>query len=456
MPKRRPDRRPCGKLCGHKAFLPPFIGVTMHRKDPENSFTFEVTSLGCKVNQAEASWLQSRLSELGGQPAQEGQPAQVVVLLTCSVTSGAARQSRQMARRLARAHPDGRVVITGCDAQVAPDSYRSEGFQTASRHILAGLPEILAGGYALPITDGPGAFCPGQGVPGQGRSRPQLKVQDGCDAGCAYCIVPLARGNPHSLPLDQARSAFGTLARAGAAEVVLTGIHLGLYGRDLEPAVGLLDLVRALLAEHPGPRLRLSSLETSEVSDGLLELMAEEPGLCPHLHLPLQSGSDRVLKAMGRPYTAAEYLERAARALELVPGLCLGADVLVGLPGEDEEAFQETRDLIRSLDLAYLHVFPYSPRPGTRAADMERPSAAVARDRAAALRSLGKEKRLAFLHTQVGLEMEAVSEAGGLARSANYCLLSLDRAAPAGELIRVRAHEVDASGRQPLLLANIL
>lgn len=422
----------------------------------DKTFTYKVTSLGCKVNQAEAGWLSSRLSALGGTAAPRGGPAQVAVLLTCSVTGGAARQSRQMARRLARDNPGARLVITGCDAQVAPDSYLDQGFEVAPRACLAGLAEMLVQSRELIQSVELGPFCPGLSRPGRDRSRPQLKVQDGCDAFCAYCIVPLARGGPRSLPLDEARRSFGSLAQEGAVEVVLTGIHLGLYGRDLEPVLGLVDLLKALLAEHPGPALRLSSLEAGEVNPELLELMAAEPRLRPHLHLPLQSGSDRVLTAMGRPYSAAQYLERAQQALRRVPGLCLGADVLVGLPGEDQAAYAETRDLIQNLDLAYLHVFPYSPRPGTRAADMKRPPAAEVRERAAALRRLGLEKRLAFLGAQVGQEMEAVAEARGLARSANYCLLKLDRPARPGTLIRVRATGLDDSGGQPLLLAEIL
>ena len=428
----------------------------MNQDGRENSFTYQVTSLGCKVNQAEAAWLGGRLSALGGAPAPRGGEADLTVLLTCSVTGGAARQSRQMARRLARANPGGRLVITGCDAQVAPESYRDQGFTVAPRSGLAGLAEVLAQGRELPREAEPGPFCPGLSRPGGARSRPQLKVQDGCDAFCAYCIVPLARGGPRSLPLDQARQAFASLAGEGAAEVVLTGIHLGLYGRDLDPPLGLVDLLQALLAEHPGPALRLSSLESGEVGPGLLELMAGQPRLRPHLHLPLQSGSDRVLTAMGRPYSAAQYARVAAQALDLVPDLCLGADVLVGLPGEDQAAFQETRDLIKGLDLAYLHVFPYSPRPGTRAAGMKRPPAGQVRERAAALRELGREKRLAFLRSQVGREMDAVAEARGRARSANYCLLKLDRPAKPGSPVRARATALDQSGAQPLLLATIL
>jgi threonylcarbamoyladenosine tRNA methylthiotransferase MtaB len=420
----------------------------------KESFTYLVTSLGCKVNQAEAAWLESRLRGLGGRPAPKGRPAQVALLMTCTVTGGAARQSRQMARRLARANPGARVVVSGCDAQVNPEAYQKEGFDLAPRQTLPNLPEALGnGGGAWPPPES-AAFCPGMNLPGQGRSRPQLKVQDGCDAFCAYCIVPLARGGPRSLPLDQARQAFSDLARAGAPEVVLTGIHLGLYGRDLGMDVSLLNLVEALLAEHSGPRLRLSSLEVAELSPGLLELMAREPRICPHLHLPLQSGSDSVLKAMGRPYSVAQYAGRAGQALQMIPGLCLGADVLVGLPGEDQKAYGETRELLESLDLAYLHVFPYSPRPGTPASQMPRPSAGEVQRRGAELRCLSREKRLAYYRRQVGTDMEVVSEARGRARGANYCLVRLEPAAPPGRTLTARITGLEEDGRQPILLGQ--
>ncbi len=422
--------------------------------------SYQVRSLGCKVNQAEAAWLELELTRLGWRAAAAGQPAELVILLTCSVTGPAARQSRQMARRLAKAHPGARVVVTGCDLQAAPETYQGQGYELAGRAWLAELPARLTRGRPLPepanAAPDAGPFCPGQRPPSAERARSQLKVQDGCDAFCAYCVVPYTRGRPRSLPVDSAQQSLARMARAGAAEVVITGIHLGLYGRDLDPPCDLADLLRGLLAMGPGPRLRLSSLEMNEVGDDLLELMAGRERLCPHLHIPLQSGSDQVLAAMGRPYSAAQYAATVNRALGRIPGLCVGADVLVGLPGEDQEAFEQTRGLIESLDLAYLHVFPYSPRPGTPAAAMGHPPPRVARERAAVLRQLGAAKHRRFLESQVGRRLEVVVERRGLGRSQNYCLVQLDQPARPGQRLVVEARAVDREAEPPRLLTRNL
>jgi threonylcarbamoyladenosine tRNA methylthiotransferase MtaB len=300
-------------------------------------------------------------------------------------------------------------------------------------------------------------LCPGWETPGPRRTRGLLKVQDGCDAHCAYCIVPQTRGRPRSLAADDAGRAFAELGDAGAAEVVLTGIHLGRWGWDLAPRQELSALLRALLKSHPGPRIRLSSLESAEITDELLEMLQAEPRLCPHLHVPLQTGSDRLLKTMGRPYKAAEYAAKLERAASLLPGLCLGADVLAGLPGEDEQAFQETKALLESLPVSYLHVFPYSPRPGTRAAAMpNRPKGPEVRRRAEALRDLGRAKRLAFVESQVGRELSAVVEGSGLARTDNYCLVELSPGFKRGQTVRLKAQGVNAAGREPCLSMTVI
>jgi threonylcarbamoyladenosine tRNA methylthiotransferase MtaB len=426
----------------------------------ERLFTF--ACLGCKVNQAEAAWLTGRLTGLGWREAGPGEAVQAAILLTCTVTGSAGRQSRQMARRLLRRHPGAKVVVSGCDAQAASKSYDLPGLTWLPRARLADLPELLSGDQAWPAPAPPpppesGPWCPGSRPPGQSRTRGLLKVQDGCDAGCAYCLVPLARGAPRSLPLDQACQALADLGIAGAAEVVLTGVHLGRYGNDLPDRPDLTRLLAALLAAHPGPRLRLSSLEVGEVSERLLALMADEPRLCPHLHLPLQTGSDQLLQTMGRTYQAADYAAVVEKAVRALPGLCLGADVMVGLPGETEQDFAATHELLASLPISYLHVFPYSPRPGTRAAAMpDRVPPALARERAALLRRLGEDKRLAFLQAQVGRRLSAVVEASGLGRADNYCLVALPRELPPGTRVEVLVDELKSSRQGPLLQGRLL
>ncbi len=418
---------------------------------------FVITSLGCKVNQAEAASLAARLEAQAWQRAEEGREADLAVLLTCAVTGPAARQSRQMARRLKRQHPSARVVATGCDAQADPVSYEQAGCLLLPRAALA----EWQGGDIPPRSDTPpppdsGPFCPGAQLPGPERTRGLLKVQDGCNAFCAYCIVPSTRGRPRSLPLDQAAAAFAELGRAGAAEVVLTGIHLGRWGWDLTPRLELPELLKALLAAHSGPRVRLSSLEPQELSEELLALAATEERICPHLHLPLQSGSRRVLRAMGRPYTPEQYAARVHAARAALPGACIGADVLMGLPGEDEQAFNSTRELIAGLPLSYLHVFPYSPRPGTRAADMPgQPPAQVVKERAADLRALGRAKRRAYYQAQMGQTLAVVVEGSGLGRAGNYCLVRLEPAPPTGSLLRVLITDCQEEDGQPVLKGRL-
>ncbi|MCB2187497.1 MAG: MiaB/RimO family radical SAM methylthiotransferase [Deltaproteobacteria bacterium] len=415
--------------------------------------------LGCKVNQAESHHLGRELAARGWERPAPGEPAELAVLLTCSVTAAAARQSRQMARRLARAHPGATVVVTGCDAQAEPAAYQAEGFRVLGRSELADLAARAARGEwptELPGPPDAGSFLPGAWPPGQGRSRGLLKVQDGCDAHCAYCIVPSTRGRPRSLPLDQALEQWNALAAQGAREVVLTGIHLGRWGRDLTPPRELAALVAALLAA-PGPRLRLSSLEGGEVSPELWDLARREPRLCRHFHLPLQSGCDRLLRAMGRPHPTAHFRRTVELLHRELPGVCLGADVMVGLPGEDAAAFRETRDFLASLPLAYLHVFPYSPRPGTPAAQRPgRPPGDLVKARAEELRTLGQGFRERFAASQVGAVLDLVVEGGGRGRSGNYCLVELPGGPPPGSLARMEITSWTPQEPAPLLRGRLI
>jgi len=417
---------------------------------------FLVASLGCKVNQAEAASMAAQMEAQGWQRAAEGEPVELALLITCSVTGVAARQSRQMARRLRRAHPQARVVVSGCDLQAEPQAYAEAGCQLLGRSALAAWGQMVAEQawpeYQEPPAPDAGIFCPGVQSPGRERTRGLLKVQDGCNAHCAYCIVPSTRGRSRSLPLEQAAQAFAGLGQAGAAEVVLTGIHLGRWGHDLSPRQELPALLRGLLAAHPGPRLRLSSLESEELSQDIISLATADPRLCPHFHLPLQSGSARLLKKMGRPYGPAEYARTVRSAHGALPSLCLGADVMVGLPGESERDFNDTRELLDGLPISYLHVFPYSPRPGTPAANMPgRPAAEVVKKRAAALRRLGRAKKLAFYQSQVGRTLEVIVEGSGLGRGDNYCLVRLENAPAAGTTLKVAVTGCSQEDGQPVL-----
>jgi len=415
-----------------------------------------VVALGCRVNRSDAESLLAALGP-GFAPAAQGEPADWVVVNACTVTSDAASATRKAVRRAGAEHPGARIVVAGChesaEGEVLRRLPRVAAMVGAPAHAaLPGFLERLAAGEAAPAAlSRARASAPGfTAAPDarRGAARPVLKVQDGCDHGCAYCAVPAARGPSRSLPFLEA---LRRIAGVGAErpEVVLSGVHLGAYGRDLSPPSSLAALLRAAAGGRAVRRLRLSSVEPLEVP---LEVLREEAAelLCRHLHLPLQSGSDGVLSAMGRPYRArafAAVVEEVARSL---PGLCLGADVMTGFPGESEEDHRRTLALVGSLPLSYLHVFPFSPRPGTRAAlSPDRPPGPVASRRAGELRAFSQERWQGFLRAQVGRVLEVVVERAGpelaSGTSSEFARVRFPPAgASRGDLVRVRVEGVGA------------
>lgn len=371
------------------------------------------------------------------------QPADINLINTCTVTARADFEARQLIRRAYRLNPDSRTIVAGCLAQVQPEALAA----------LPGVALILGQGKAelldrlqADISRAMTIHCvhptwplSALGLPVFDRTRAFFRIQDGCSAHCTYCIVPRARGASRSLPPADVIAGVEYYAAQGYAEVVLTGIHLGAWGADLNPPVKLVDLLANLL-HGDGPRLRLSSLEPNEVTDRMIDLLKNSPRFCPHWHLPLQSGSDSILAAMGRPYTAADYGYLVEQLAGYGRHWCLGADVLVGFPGEGPEEFQETYDLLARLPIAYLHVFPFSRRSGTPAADW--PNQVPDREkkkRVAALRHLSVQKRQAFYRRCLGQVRSTLIEntrdpRTGLARGLtdNYLSLLLPEPAPAG------------------------
>ena len=338
-----------------------------------------------------------------------------MVVNTCTVTHRSDRDARALIRRARRENPSARVVVAGCLAEVDPEGVLGLGADlvagSAAKAGSRGTDRLRRfGDRAEGITGPLPAAEPPAPVTRFGRSRAFLKVQDGCDAGCAYCIVPRARGAPRSLPPEEVAAGLARLREGGHREVVLAGIHLGRWGCDLAPPRRFAELLD--LAENSGiGRVRLSSLEPLELTEEVIGRTAASPTLCPHFHVPLQSGSDAVLRRMGRPYTAGEFRERVEAALHRIEGLCLGFDVIVGLPGETEEEFLRTERLLESLPFCYLHVFPYSRRRGTPAADMDGQVAEGEKSRRAArLRELARAKKEAFVRARVGRTLPALAE----------------------------------------------
>jgi threonylcarbamoyladenosine tRNA methylthiotransferase MtaB len=378
-----------------------------------------IKTLGCKVNQYESEAIRNALVESGHGYSSGGDgPADVVVVNTCTVTGKAAMQSRQAVRQAIRANPDARIVVTGCHAHTSPGELAGiNGVDLiVSNQDKHRIPEQIISSLSrdsdrLPWQyadiDAASRFEIMPGLAHGERTRPFLKIQDGCDAFCTYCIVPHARGRSRSMPMDMVLDHIARLGRLGYREVVLTGIHIGCYGTDLNPATGLHELLCRVRAAGSIDRVRLSSIEPKELSDDIVDLAAingDNAGrLCPHFHIPLQSGDNDILARMQRPYTRNEFKDLVQRIVARLPAAAIGVDTLIGFPGETDEAFENTYNLIESLPVTYLHVFPFSARKGTPAYSFKNPvPAAVIKQRCERMRRLGEQKRLAFYNRHVG------------------------------------------------------
>ena len=368
-------------------------------------------TLGCKINQYETDLLRQDLVSQGNAIVPFEDRADVYIINTCSVTAKSDTQCRQVIRAAVRRGPGARVVVTGCYAETRPDEIRNiPGVALVLGNSgKAGIPNLLMSSPTrqpekdgLPVTEPPVKAV-------RERTRGFLKIQTGCNNRCSYCIVPLARGGSRSAALFDVLNEFERLVLTGCPEIVLTGIHIGTYGNDLPERTSITDVLAMLLAKRGRSRLRLSSIEPREISGGIIGCLGN--GLCRHLHIPLQSGDDRILASMKRNYTATFYRELLDRIAREAPGVALGADVMVGYPGEGETEFQNTMSLVESAPLTHLHVFSFSPRPGTNASTMkEQVSEPIKKDRSETLRRLGKDKNLAFRKKQVGSQLNVVVE----------------------------------------------
>ena len=461
---------------------------------------FFIEQFGCRATQADAAAIERQLLDRGYAVSADANSADVVVINTWTVTAAADLQARQSVRAIHRENPGARVIVTGCYAQRAPEelaalegvswvvgnSHKPEiarlilemGLGNRPSAVPAAVRETACESSAaasafqgfVPLAtianDAPAFhggpaniltgdifqqrelfFAPVEGGEA-GHTRPVLKIQDGCNKKCAYCVIPQVRGRSRSLPPHRVIEEIGALCEGGAREVVLSGIDLGNYGRDLSPYAELGEVLRRVLDETPVERLRVSSVEPMDITEDLIAIFAASARMARHLHMPMQSGSDRILAKMHRWYRAEHYARRAELAREWLPDAAIGADVIAGFPGETEGDHQATVALIERLPLTYLHVFSFSARPGTSAAALGNPvPVAVIARRARELRALGEKKKAAFQQAQVGRTMRVLTlngsgeDAGGpwsRAVSSNYLDARVPGAWPSNQFLDVR------------------
>jgi threonylcarbamoyladenosine tRNA methylthiotransferase MtaB len=375
-----------------------------------------ITTLGCKTNQFESAAMSESLEKAGFQLVPFEAQADVYLINTCTVTSKTDAESRRLIRRAARSNPAARVVVTGCYAQVAFDSLQDMPEvnlilgNTEKKGIVGFLRDLDAGRRVVVSDIQQEVETTGLALESFAEhTRAFLQIQNGCDAYCSYCIVPYARGRSRSVPFDEVLDGLANLAANGFREVVLSGIHLGGYGGDLHPRRSLLDVLEAAEERQLVQRLRIGSVEPLEISESMIRFLARSTVVCPHLHVPLQSGSDGVLARMNRRYTIAEFRAVLDALVAAVPDICIGADVIAGFPGETDEEFEEGYAAMESLPFAYLHVFPFSPREGTPAATMGgQVSPPLMKARAQRLRRLSDLKKKAYYGRFVGRELRVL------------------------------------------------
>ncbi|HEU0122776.1 MAG TPA: tRNA (N(6)-L-threonylcarbamoyladenosine(37)-C(2))-methylthiotransferase MtaB [Bryobacteraceae bacterium] len=409
---------------------------------------FYVHNFGCRATQADGAALESMLGQRGMGVAETWNHADLVVLNSCTVTSAADEDLRSTVRRVHRENPEAQILVTGCYAQRAPQEIAAlPGVQwVVGNSDKTAIPDLVAGELAhfhgqihvhdifaqhdflsAPVEDAAGD-----------RARPNLKIQDGCNNRCSFCVIPFVRGRSRSMPSDQVIEQVRGLSR-NYREVVLSGVNLGRWGREPGSQTRLVGLLQRILQETDVERLRLSSVEPMDFSDALLRLMSDSPRIAKHVHAPLQSGSDSVLRRMHRKYRPRHYADRVNKAREWMPDAAIGADVMVGFPGETDAEFDETERFIDSLPFTYLHVFTYSARPGTPAATAAgQVPMPVRKERNRRLRELAERKNESFRRQFVGKSLSVVTLGQGkMALSHNYLKVELLRESDANVLKNV-------------------
>jgi threonylcarbamoyladenosine tRNA methylthiotransferase MtaB len=419
------------------------------RAETDGGDGVRVVTLGCRLNAYESEVMRRHAVDAG--------LGDTVVINTCAVTAEAVRQAAQTIRKARRDNPQARIVVTGCAAQIEPGRFaampevdavignaekmRRETFEGLGT---SGSPRVIVNDI-MSVRETAHAMIDGFGS----RVRAYVQVQNGCDHRCTFCIIPFGRGPSRSVPSGEVVAQIRRLVEAGYPEIVLTGVDMTAYGKDLPGAMTLGMLVRQVLRHVPDlKRLRLSSIDQVEADRHLLDAIADEPRLMPHLHLSLQSGDDMILKRMKRRHARADAIDFCRTVRALRPDVAFGADVIAGFPTETEEMFANSLRLVDECGLTYLHVFPYSPRPGTPAARMPQVQAPAIKERAARLRAKGREALAGYLDAQVGNEAEVLMEQNGVGRTPAFAPVQLDEPAAPGDFIAARGTRSDGTRLQ--------
>ena len=411
----------------------------------------DVLTFGCRLNAVESEVMRAQAQAAGLDNA--------ILVNTCAVTAEAVRQARQAIRRARRAHPGAQIVVSGCAAQIDPDSFAA---MPEVDRVLGNAEKLTAAAYAFdggaPVQVGDimavreSAGHPAMGM--DGHTRAFVEIQNGCDHRCTFCVIPYGRGNSRSVPAATIVDRVRALVAAGFAEVVLTGVDITAYGADLPDRPTLGWLVRSILWHvRELPRLRLSSIDSIEADVALIRAFAEEERLMPHLHLSLQHGDDLMLKRMKRRHSRADAVRFTEEVRRLRPDVVFGADIIAGFPTETEAAFAASLSIVDDCRLTHLHVFPYSPRPGTPAARMPQVNGAVIRERAARLRARGEAAYAAHLLSEVGATRRLLVENGGVGRTEQFTLAEIDGPRP-GTIVTARITGRTRRGLVATLLAE--
>ncbi|MGD2295083.1 MAG: tRNA (N(6)-L-threonylcarbamoyladenosine(37)-C(2))-methylthiotransferase MtaB [Candidatus Aminicenantes bacterium] len=405
--------------------------------------SFSIQTFGCRVNQAEAFWWTDALQKKGLRFEKDILQSDLIVINSCTLTSRADSDARRFIRRMSRLNPTAKLIVTGCYAERTPEELKRmpqvwQVFSNSEKKALIG--EILS--LASPTAgESTLAF----------RSRALVKVQDGCDFRCTFCIIPSVRGHSVSAGKREIFSRARELAAQGFKEIVLTGIHLSSYGLDLKPRSSLLELLREITDMEELSRIRLSSLDPRLLNPSLMEFITASEKICPHFHLSLQSGSDGILRRMGRKISVEDYRGMLSLLREKSPRASLGADIIVGFPEESDEDFEQTTHFLERSPLTYFHVFSYSPRPGTAAASLPQVNSRVKKERAALLRSMSREKNTDFRRLFLGKDCDAVVIRKGKTQyeviTSNYLSVRVPSSSQVEkEEVKVRITEVDERG----------